>query len=248
MATSKTAIAKAKNTMPVDMEAQMAAEIATFNQRLQVHGGNKIDVKGKVFTLPDGSSAPEINVIIIDFINTNTFYEKGYVKGVSVPPNCFAISVESAGMIPSDNSPDKQCEDCGTCWANAWKSSPTGDGKACKNERQLVVMAPDGGPDTALLTLNASPTALKAFDSYVASVARTFQRPPRGVVTTITFDPNSDYPSLRFGNPVPCTKEQLAEAWGRKEEAQAILLQEPDVSGFVKAAPAKGKAPVRRAA
>jgi hypothetical protein len=244
MATAKksnTQVATAKANLPADINEQMAAELATFQTRLQTHGGDMIKTKDKLFTLPNGDSADELSVIIVDFINRNSYYDKPWNPKVPVPPNCFAISVEATGMIPSPNSPDKQCEDCTSCWANAWNSAPAGSGKACKNERILAVMAPDGESDSPLMLLNVTPTALKRFDNYVASVARSFQRPPRGVITTIAFDPNQTYSSLVFGNPIPCNQAQLAAAWARKEEAMHRLLQEPDVSSFEAAAPVKGK-------
>lgn len=246
MATAKTQVAKAKSNLPANINAEMAAEIAAFQNRVQTHGGDKIKTDEKLFTLPNGDSAEELSVIIVDFVSVNTYYDKPWNPNVIVPPNCFAISVDAVGLVPSDNSPDKQCDTCVSCWANQWNSSATGAGKACKNERLLAVMAPDGDADSPLMVLTVTPTALKSFDSYVASVARSFQRPPRGVITTITFDPNQKYSSLRFSNPIPCNQEQLAAAWARKEEAMTRLMREPDVSSFEAAAPAKakGKGPV----
>ena len=118
-----------------------------------------------------------------------------------VPPNCFSIGVEPLGMVPSDNSPDKQGDACSTCWANQWKSD--GNGKACKNHKVLAVMAPNASPEDPLMILRVSATGLKSFDAHVASVARVFERPPYGVITTITCDQNTDYQTLRFGNPQP---------------------------------------------
>ena len=242
MATSsKTQVAKTKSNLPANINAEMAAEVADFQSRIQTHGGDKIKTDEKLFTLPDGSSAEELSVIIVDFVSTNAYYDKPWNPNTPVPPNCFAISPDAIGMEPSGNSPDKQCDTCTACWANQWNSSTTGAGKACKNERLLALMAPDGDADSPLMVINVTPTALKSFDNYVASVARSFQRPPRGVITTITFDPHVKYSSLRFGNPIACDQDQLARAWARKEEAMTRLLREPDVSAFEVATPVKGK-------
>lgn len=144
MATSKsTEVAKAKNNLPVDFNAQMAAEVEGFKNRLQTHGGDKIKADEKLFTLPNGDSAEELSVIIVEFVSTNKYYDKPWDPKTTVPPNCFAISNEAIGMVPSDNSPDKQCDSCTACWANQWNSATAGAGKACKNERFLAVMAPD---------------------------------------------------------------------------------------------------------
>lgn len=69
--------------------------------------------------------------------------------------------------------------------------------KACKNSRLLALLPVDADDETPIMVLKVSPTALKAFDSYVASVARSFQLPPLGVVTEIGFDEAVTY-TARF--------------------------------------------------
>ena len=71
-----------------------------------------------------------------------------------------------------------------------------------------------------------------------------FQMPPVSVVTTVSFDEGSDYPSLRFGDPQP--NENLAVHFGRQEEARKLLETEPDVSQY--GAQQAAKAPKRPAA
>jgi hypothetical protein len=63
------------------------------------------------------------------------------------------------------------------------------------------------------------------------------------VVTTVSFDDNVTYASLRFGNPQP--NEQLAVHFARQEEAKTLLNQEPDVSNYE--APKPQKAAPRKA-
>jgi hypothetical protein len=233
MATAKTAKnlpAVKKNTLPANLQEEMANEIEQFKNRIAGPSGNKIKTDDKIFTLPDGTSGETLSVVIVEFMANNAYYDKPWNPNLVVPPVCFAIGVEPAGLTPSENSPEAQAESCAACWANQWKSSKTGNGKACTNSRLLAVMAPDQSEDQPLMLLKVTPTALQAFDGYVASVARTFQRPPRGVITEISFDPNSKYPSLRFGNPVACSNEQLAAAYARREEAFQLLAKEPDVS------------------
>ena len=70
------------------------------------------------------------------------------------------------------------------------------------------------------------------------------------MITEISFDPMVKYSSLRFGNPVPCSPEQMALAYSHREAAMERLMIEPDVSAFVAAAPepVKGRKPVARKA
>lgn len=247
---TSTAIAKAKISLPANIQADMASEIAAFKDRIAAPTGSRIGTDEKLFTLPNGDTSDTLSVIIVDFVAYNAYYDKPWNPNQITPPNCFALGLEPAGMVPSENSPEAQAESCAACWANQWKSSATGSGKACSNTRLLAVIEPDGDVDSPIMLLKVTPTALKNFDAYVTGVARSFQRPPRGVITEITFDPNQKYSSLRFGNPTACTQEQMALAYARREDAMARLMVEPDVSAFVATPVAKGrnKAAPRKAA
>ena len=249
-AAKKTAVATAKSNLPANLQADLAAEMESFKTRLAAPTGDQIKVDDKVFKLPNGDTCDTLSVIIVDFVAYNKYYEGAYNPNNIVPPNCFSIGLEPASMVPSANSPDKQADACGSCWANQFKSSSNGNGKACQNRIRLAVMAPDDDGSGPLMLLEVSSTALKSFNSYVASVARTFQRPPRGVITEISCDPNLKYDSLRFSNPQPCTPELFALAHSRKQEAQERLMVEPDVSTQAEAPAAKPgrglKAPAKR--
>lgn len=248
---TQVAVPKAKINLPANLAADMANEIEQFKNRIAAPTGNRIGTDEKIFTLPNGDTGETLNVIIVDFVAYNAYYDKPWNPNQIVPPNCFSLGLEPAGMVPSENSPEMQAESCAACWANQWKSSPTGAGKACSNTRLLAVIEPDGDAETPIMLLKVTATALKNFDAYVTGVARAFQRPPRGVVTEISFDPNLKYSSLRFGNPQACSPDQLALAYARREDAMARLMVEPDVSAFVAAAPAakgRAKAAPRKAA
>lgn len=230
-----TAVAVVKKTSSalVDIKAQMAAELASLADRTAPATGDKINVKGKVFTLPDGSKSDTIDVVIVDFMAVNAYYEGSYDPKNIVPPTCFAIGQVPTTLAPSNNAPVKQSDTCSGCPMNQFGSS--GDGKACKNQRRLALLPPDADEDTPLWILDVSPTGLKSFDGYVRTAASKFGLAPIGLITTISFDPAVDYPSLRFSDPRP--NENLTTHWPRKAEALERLAQEPDVSGYD--APAK---------
>ena len=178
-------------------------------------------------------------------MSRNEYYEDAYNKDDITPPNCFAIHPEPKQLVPSDNSPDKQCDNCASCPMNQFGSAPTGAGKACKNTRVLAVMPPDADDDTEIWTLKVSPTAVKAFDSFVAGVNRTFQLPPVGVVVTVGFSGAKDFPSLEFTDPQ--LNENVVVHFGRQDEAREMLMREPDVSSFGAEKPA-AKGPARKVA
>ena len=249
MAAKGTTVARAKVNLPVDIDAQLAAEAASISARLSAPSGDRIIVtQAKTFKLPDGTETDgPFDAIVVEFVAANFFYEESFERGNITPPKCFALGLDSNSLVPSDNSPDKQAESCASCWANQFGSS--GKGKACQNTRLLALLPPDATIDTPVQILKVSPTAIKSFDGYVASVARAFQKPVRAVLTAIGFDPNSEYSSLRFGNPRKTDDMQLLLAMDRREEATARLLTEPDVSAarVSQPVPAK-KAPAKRPA
>ena len=255
MATKSTAVTKAKSTAIATMD--YSDEVAALAKRLQTSTADRIRTSNaKIFEFPDKSEAETIDCIVVDFVAFNRYYENGYDEGNIVPPNCFAIGLEPAGLVPSDNSPDKQCASCAGCAMNQFKSAPNGKGKACGNTRLLAVIVPPDPDDVAvgddlselpLYTISVSPTALTSFDSHVNKVATHFKKPVRTVITRISFAQDSKYASLRFSAVAPAGQELEMVAQSRLEEARKRLAVEPDVSAFSPANDAKVKTPVKRA-
>lgn len=247
MATAKktsTAVAVKKSTNVVSIQDQLRAQAAAVNERTAPASGSAIRVtQDKQFVLPDGTKTPgPLELVIVDFTSKNMFYEGNFDPKNITPPACFAIGENPLKMVPSPNSPLPQATDCNSCPNNQFGSA--GAGKACKNSRVLAVLPPDATADTPLWTLTTSPTANKGFDAYVKSVARVFDMPPVGVITTVGFDENETYAKLTFTNPQP--NEAVGEHFARQAEAKEMLAAEPDVSGFVKAPPARGAKPAGR--
>lgn len=240
-----TAVAVRKQGNIVNIQDQLRQQAAAMAERTQAPGGNKIKVtQDKQFVLPDGAKVEEIDVVVVDFATVHNFYEGKFDKNNIVPPGCFAVGFNPKAMAPVDESPNKQADSCQGCPMNEFGSD--GTGKACKNGRRLAVLPPnDAGDDvdadeaTDLMILDVSPTALKNWDGYVQALARTFQLPPVGFITHVSFDESVDYPRLKFSDPRPIAS--LEAAFARQEEAKELLLQIPDFSGYV-APGAKGRA------
>ena len=247
--TTSTAVAvkKATSTAVVNIQDALRKQAEANAARVEPGSGKSIRIgQDKSFTLPDGTKTREsLQLVVVDFVSRNEYYEGAYNKDDITPPNCFAIHPEPKQLAPSDNSPDKQCDDCASCPMNQFGSAPTGAGKACKNTRVLAVMPPDADDDTEIWTLKVSPTAIKAFDGFVAGVNRAFQLPPVGVVVTVGFSDAKDFPSLEFTDPQ--LNENVAVHFGRQDEAREMLMREPDVSSFGAEKPA-AKAPARKVA
>lgn len=249
MARGSTAVApKAKVNLPANVAQQLAAEVAAITSRIGSPSGDRIKVtQGKRFRMPSGEEhAGPIQAVIVDFVSANFLYDGAFDPNDITPPSCAAIGQDIATLAAYDDAPEKQCDTCAACPMNQFGSA--GRGKACQNTRLLYLLPPDGDAETPGMILKVSPTALRSFDGYVASIARSFSAPPVAVITEISLDPNVDYPSLRFGNPQPCPPELLQLALSRREEARQRLTTKPDFAALetAKAQPAKKAAPSRR--
>lgn len=246
---TSTALAKkpVSSTALVDIKAQIAAQLAGLSERVLPATGASVKVtQDKKFKFPDGTeTGGTFEAVVLDYVATREYYEGVYDPNNIEPPICFAISPNPKGMIPSKNSPKLQSPECETCPMNQWGSD--GKGKACKEGRKLALIPPDGGDDTPIWTLKTSPTAVKAFDSYVTGVGRVHNTIPIGVISTIGFDPGLSYASVRLSTPE--ANPNLTEQFARQAEAREMLAVEPDVSsyGVEKPAPQRGKAAARGA-
>lgn len=223
---------KMEGTALVNMQDAIKKELAEIANRTGAPGGDQIRItQAKTFKLPDGTEMPgPLRVVIVDFITGRHFYDRPFDPKNPCPPACFALSVTPTGMAPPKDVPDRQCDTCSACPNNEFGSA--GDGKACKESRMLAVIPEDADVNTEIAVLSVSPTALKAYDSYVRSLAASMQKAPFQVITEISFDANLTYASLRFGNPEPAGEDLIATAFSLREAARRRLLSPPDTSGY----------------
>ena len=234
---------------PADIKARLEAMTKAQEGKTAPVGGNRIRLtQDKQFALPDGSKTRDpLQLVVVDFLSRNEFYENAFDKNNPEPPGCFAIGDIPLRLVPSDNSPNKQAETCAECPMNVFGSR--GDGKACKNGRMLAVMPVRGDGETdedlanaPIWLMQVSPTALKAWDGYVKDVQRQYGVPPLGVITEVGFSEAVTYAQLTFSSVGP--NEDVHVALDRVDEAKDLLNEEPDVStyGQEKAKPAKAAA------
>ena len=113
----------------------------------RISGARTISTKGGTFSIGDEDLGPYIELCIIDWVNTNTFYTGRWDPKVQRSPSCAAVGRdENDSLLPfgthdGDMEGFKPVHDaCGDCPMNEWGSDPTGGkGKACKNAVRLVV-------------------------------------------------------------------------------------------------------------
>ena len=236
----KTGLVKRKAMSAAEIKAQAERDLAALKDKTEVGEGRSISTRGKVFTLPDGQVIqPPMDVVIVDFVSRNLYYDTKYDPDNPQPPACMAVGDSPKGLIPVKDAPDVQHSDCDTCPLNQFGSD--GDGKACKNTRYLAVVMPDD-VEGNLMTLSVPPTGTRPFDAYVNSVAKLYSLPPVGVVTQVSFHEEKSYPLPLFGDPRP--NENVGLHYALREDAKELLYQLPDFS----TAEAKPKKKSRRRA
>ena len=223
--------------LPSDILAELEAAKKGMSQTIGDLPSNKISVKGKVFTLPGGQSSPgPLQGVILDYAWFNAYYEGQYKAGESQSPVCFAVGrveKEQNGtpvLQPSENAPKPQAEHCVLC--PKWQFGSDGNGKACKNQRRLIVVPPNADADFDPYTIYVSPSALKNFAKYIQDLKRLGLHPAQ-VVTDIGFDPNETYPRLTFT--MASRHSNLPLFWALRSRAQEMLFKTPDVAAEAKA-------------
>lgn len=236
-----------ETTAVVNYDEILAQRAAALSKKIAPPSGDKIRItQAKKFVFPDGQESPgPFSAVILDFVSANEYYTNPYVRGEVVPPDCFAINEEPGLLAPSKNAPKPQSENCSACHWNQYGTARVGKGKACKNTRLLALLPPDADAASPIWLMSISPTGIQAWDRYVATIYAQFNSTPARVITTIAFDPKVDYPSVRFGNPVPLEPEMMPQFISRLDEARNRLLVEPDYSSFQKREEAQPAAPQR---
>lgn len=223
------ASAAATSTAIASFRDKLRAELATLTDRTAPPSGNRIGLKGKIFSLPDGTTSPgPLACVILDWRIDHEYYDKPYNSQNPVPPVCWALSPQNAGLTPSERAPKPQAETCAGCEKNKFGSAATGKGKACKNMRRIAVVPADATAETEPMLLFASPTATGIFDSYVTGLAAGDEgQSSLEVITHVAFKADTDYPTLVFGKPVPLSDEKLGIMMTLRAKAQAMLDAEP---------------------
>ena len=199
-------------------------ELAALHTRIAPPAGNRISLKGRVFTMPDGSvHTGPIAGVILDFRNYNAYWDTPYNPQQLTDPACFALSREFGDLAPSADATSPQAEHCAVCPRNVFGSAANGKAKRCRNSRRLAIVPPDATAETEPMILTASPTAISAFESFVIGLAASEGKMPVEVVTHIAFKPDTDFPTLVFGKPKPLTDKQLRVMMKLRAKAQPML-------------------------
>ncbi len=228
--------------LPISVEDLIKKELAEQSGQLGALPSNKITLKNKEFTLPDGQKHPgPIELIILDFVWFMVHYPGVYNASNPQQPNCFAVgrdNPDSGNLKPHESVKVPQHTNClgkeGGCPKNQWKSAASGNGKACKNQRRLIVVPPNFDEETTPMSMYVSPGGLKNFDSFVSRLKAEESILPMQAIVAVSFDKDQSYPLLKFK--FVERHARVNDAWALREQIQPLLFRELEVKEDEKAA------------
>lgn len=225
-------MARKQTTAIAEYSQQLADEAAKISARIAAPSGDRIRTRGNSTFVTPGGEGDTLEVVIVDFLSSNLFYDRPFDRDNPISPACFAINTEPNLLVPSESSPSRQSDTCRLCPNNQYGSA--GKGKACKNTRLLAVapIADESEDVPPIWTLSIPPTSISAFDAYAKKLASSYKTMPIGVVTTITLDPAVTHAAPRFAFTRALSNEELGKYMALREDAIKRLAVEPDVSQY----------------
>lgn len=214
--------------VPVNIEDLIKKQLQAQSGQLGALPSNKIGLKNKMFTLPDGQSSPgPLECIVLDFAWFLVHYPGVYNSANPQKPNCFATgreNPEGGELLPHKSVEKPLGKTCKECPKNQWGSAATGKGKACKNQRRLILVPPNFVVgETEPMTIYVSPQGLKNWDKYASRLNSEHGLLPLQAVTAIAFDKNQSYPLLTFSFIDRHTR--VNDAWALREQSQELLFR-----------------------
>ena len=183
--------------VPAALAAKFAPKLAaTAHAALGTSLWPYLGTKGAIFRLGETKIGSKMELVILDYVLVNQYYEGEYNPQQSTPPTCYAISTSKAAdarekMAPPESLATRVSVSCSVCPMNAWGSGKR-RGKACKNGARLTVLG--GGEDfakTAGARLSVPVTSVKKLGEYLTAQAKR-GRPHDSVLTEVTLTAGED--------------------------------------------------------
>lgn len=170
----------------------------------------------------------EVGVIILDAVFENVYFFKRFSPNEVQSPDCYAFSRDDQeGMVPFDKVEHPIHSTCKGCPNNEWGSSPTGEGKACRNVRRLAMIQAGTfdkqgrfeAYDTADM-ISGAPigfmkipvTSTRGYASFVKTTASVMKRPPYGIFTRVHLVPDSTTQFKVLFEPIEAIPVELMDA------------------------------------
>ena len=189
----------AESTALVSWEDKLAAYAVEAAAEESVVGGKFLSLKAGRLALDKVPCAGnKLDVVVIAHTTEYAYYEGKYDQNNPQPPVCYAFGKDEQSMSPHEKAGKPQAENCASCPMNQWGSDPNGGkGKACKNTRRLALLPadcvnnPDSIADVEEIYVKLPVMSVKNWAMYVNNVAAQYRRPPFGVITSITTEPDA---------------------------------------------------------
>lgn len=183
-----------------------------------------------------------LDVVVIGAAFVNTYYGSKFDPDNVVNPDCFALSPDGEKMVPHPAVPNPIHSSCSGCKYNEWgsdeKDGKPAKGKRCKESRRLVLLpwsALTSAEDIVkaeLAQCKLPVTSVKAWGSFVNTLAATINMPYYAVKARITTKPD-----LKTQFKVVITPmEQISDAsllraiLKKREEAMRVAMLPFDVN------------------
>lgn len=184
------------NTAMVSYDAILAKLAEETQTALTQPKGNFISLKGKIFTLPDGTQLKDVDCIVVDYLRINQLLTP-YVPSQRMQTLCWAIGRNDKTLAPNEDVENAESKTCATCPKNEFGSK--GKGKACTNKIRLAIVPPDAKSNADIWLVQIPPTSLADWTNYVKMIERLYGTSgTMRIVTKIKMNPDSDYPKLVF--------------------------------------------------
>ena len=196
-----TKLAKRGSTGISKWEAELAKHAQETADKEQMPTGSFASTRGGILSIA-GSPMKDnkVQVVILDHVYENTFYEGDFDPDQPQPPSCYAFGRAEDELEPHKEAAKPVHEQCEGCPNNEFGSAEKGKGKACKNSRRLAMVSADGlSADSVaygdVVYFKLPVTSTKGWAYYVKGLNATLKRPPFGVITEIHLvpDPKSQF-------------------------------------------------------
>lgn len=210
-----------------DILDYMRSEAEKLSRTLTSLGAEIIRPKqNKHFILPNDETVSELEIVLLSWITTNTYYDRPFSPDAHFPPVCGAINTEVAYLAPQENAPKPQHTSCDECPKNQFKSGANGRGKACRNARRIAFVLLNGGADVSkapLYSMECPPTSIRHVDRYIQQVTARFGSLPFALRTKVTLDKEQAYSTFRFETMGVLPDDDIIAAYKRIDEGKAAI-------------------------
>lgn len=230
-----------------DWKERLRQKAEKEEQRLAPVGGSNISTRNGQFSVGGDVLGKELEVVILNHARWKTYYDRPFDPDNPTVPACFAVSSscdrESVNsMEPEDIAPAKQNDICFTCDQNQFGSALQGDGKACRDQIHLAVIAADdlGDDEPEVRILSVPPTSMGQYNMAAKKATKVLKVPLWACVTKVTIVPHKAAFRLEFEiESLIEDDDKLAMLEQKAESILETLMELPDVSLYEP--PAKNK-------